>query len=90
MSKTLGLISNADDSTMVDFRRGSQIDSVPIAEIRALLDAPIETVEPSFAGLDMMLINQVAANIEKGMDGKDAVDAVLGPYRPIPFTTRQA
>ncbi len=35
---TLDLICNADDNTMVDFRRGNQIDSVPIDDLRALLD----------------------------------------------------
>lgn len=37
MNKTLDLIRNADDSTMVDFRRGNQIDSVPINDLRAFL-----------------------------------------------------
>lgn len=39
---TLDLIRNADDNTMVDFRRNNQIDSVPIAELRALLRLPTE------------------------------------------------
>lgn len=88
--KTQDLIRNADDNTMVDFRRNNQIDSVPIAELRALLDEPTGMVEASFPDPDMLMIAQVVANVEKGMDGKDAVDAVLGPYRPIPFTTRPA
>ena len=36
MSKIHDLIANADDKTMVDFRRGSQIDSVPIEDLRPL------------------------------------------------------
>ncbi len=37
--------------------------------------------------IDFMLIGKVIENVENGMDGKEAVDAVLGPYRPIPFVT---
>ena len=87
----LTTIRNAKDGSYVDFRTAdNQIDSVPIAEIRALLDEPTGMVGSSFPDPDMLMIAQVVANVEKGMDGKDAVDAVLGPYRPIPFTTRQA
>lgn len=43
MSKTLDLIRNAKDGSYVDFRTAdNQIDSVPIAEIRALLRMPTE------------------------------------------------
>ena len=38
MSKIHDLIRNADDRTMVDFRVDNQIDSVPIGNLRALLD----------------------------------------------------
>lgn len=44
MSKTLDLIRNADDSTMVDFRRNNQIDSVPIDDLRALLPTEMEMI----------------------------------------------
>jgi len=46
MSKTLDLIRNAKDGSYIDFRTAdNQIDSVPIAEIRALLADPF-AIEP--------------------------------------------
>ena len=44
MSKTLDLIRNAKDGTMVDFRVDNQINSVPIDDLQALLPTTEELV----------------------------------------------
>lgn len=48
MSKTLDLIRNAKDGSYVDFRTAdNQIDSVPIEDLRALLDEPCRCITAS-------------------------------------------
>jgi hypothetical protein len=50
MSKIHDLIANADDKTMVDFRRGSQIDSVPIEDLRAIITKPDDEEPEAYQG----------------------------------------
>lgn len=70
MSKTLDLIRNAKDGTMVDFRVDNQINSVPIEEIRAVVATDEElfarclTAASKPSKLEQMMVGEHQANAE--------------------------
>lgn len=78
-------LQRAKPGSMVDVRSpDNQIDSFRVEDVLGAMVAECEPVDIT----DALLFGRVQANMDKGMDAKDAVDAVLGPWRPIPFQTK--
>jgi len=70
MSKTLDLIRNAKDGSYVDFRTAdNQIDSVPIDEIRALLDDDGDLFIPDANNLPTLQYQDLVSDLPASHSG---------------------